>query len=163
MLVALGRFSSARAGCPPVELDTAVRTLHGSGQRAQVAGRRRAGRVGRLFRLRSGVQHLFFERVQLLHEMEVGIDVGLALQHHVVRLVQRQLPVGHQVRQHHGHRTRYARQTVYQDAFFLRSTVVCEQREIIRNHQKTKQCSLNNAASEVKWLFFLVFQNDGRV
>lgn len=126
LVVALKRFSSTRARGPPIELDSAVRALDGRGQRAQVAGGGRGRRVGQLFGLRPGVQQLFLERVQLLHEMEVRVDVGLALQHHVVRLVKRQLPMGHQIGQHHGHRARYAGQTVHQDAFFLCSALVCK-------------------------------------
>lgn len=130
-MVALERFSSARARRPPVELDAAVRALDGRGQRTQVAGSGRRG-VGQLLGLHPGVLQLLLERVQLLHEMEVGIDVGLALQHHVVRLVQRQLPVRHQVRQHHGHRARYAGQAVHQDAFLLRPTFVCNNEKSMR-------------------------------
>jgi len=104
LVVALKRFSSAGAGRPPVELDAAVRTLDGRRKRAQEVRRRRARQVGRLlFGLRPGIQQLLLERMQLLHEVEVRVDVRLALQHHVVCLVQCQLPVGHQVRQHHSY------------------------------------------------------------
>lgn len=144
LFVALERFSSTRARCPTIELDAAIRTLDCRRQRTKVAGRRRGSRVGQRrrlllllvlvvqlmlmlgFRWRPSVQQLLLERVQLLHKMEVWIDVGLALHHHGVRIVQRQLLVGHQVRQHHGHRTRYACQTVYQNAFLLFPTFICK-------------------------------------
>jgi len=130
LFVALKCFSSTRAGRPPVEFDAAIGTLNGRRQRAQVAGRRRACRVGRLLLgLRPGIKQLLLERVQLLHKVEVWVDVRLALQHHIVRLVERQLPVSHQVRQHHRYRARYARQTVHQDAFLLRPTLIYN-----RNH-----------------------------
>lgn len=70
---------------------------------------------------------LLLEVVQLLHEVEVGCDVRLALADQVEGVVQVQAALVHEVGDCDGHGTRDAGEAVHQDALLAGTGLVCNQ------------------------------------
>lgn len=96
-------------------------------RRRSVAGAARvAGGDGRQWRaIRVGLKELQFERVELLHEVEVGRDVRFAVAHQREGVVQAERSGVHQVGESDGHRARNAGQTVDEDGTVFGARFLC--------------------------------------
>lgn len=74
---------------------------------------------------------LLLERVQLPHEVEVGRNVGLAVAHHVERVVQTQVHLVHEVCDGDGNWAGDASKAVDQHALLAVASLVCGQKKNI--------------------------------
>lgn len=121
--------AAAAVGALYRRLGAAHLRRRGDGRR-QRRVRRRSGRRrgdGRRSRLVAFGQFAL-EGVQLLHEVEIRADVGLARAHQRERVVQAHRAARHQVGDGNGNGSGDAGQAMHQNADFLRSSFLCNQR-----------------------------------